>query len=209
MSTKKDSGGGLSVTTLAIASASSLVAALVVHEFWQAGAFVGAAVTPVIVALVSEALRRPVDVVKARTTTVNPPPLSVPPEPTVYGRRRSLHVKLAVATGIVAFLIAAFFLTGAELVLGGAGDDDRFRYVPGKQQQSDRGERERDAPAQTQPAEDDVEPAPTTPEEDVEPAPTTPEEDVEPAPTTPEEEQPPPVETLPPPAETTPGAPAP
>lgn len=203
MSSKQDNGGGLSVATLAIASLSSLAAALVVHKFWQGGAILGAAVTPVIVAIVSEGLRKPVDAVKARTTTVNPPPLSVPPTRTVYGPRRSLRLKLAVATGIVAFLIAAFFLTGAELVLGGASSGDKFRVLPGKQVKLDRGDRDRDAPAQTQPDEEEPVPEETPPQ--TEPPP---EDEIAPAPTTPEEE-PPPAETVPPPAATTPETPAP
>ena len=52
---------GISFQTLAIASLSSLAAALVVHKVWGGGAIVGAAVTPVIVGIVGEALRHPVD----------------------------------------------------------------------------------------------------------------------------------------------------
>ena len=219
MSSRQDNGGGLSVTTLLIASLSSLAAALVVHKFWQGGAILGAAVTPVIVAIVSETLRKPVDAVKARTTTVNPPP--VVPDPATararapredrFGiweapRKRRLHVGVAIATGLVAFVIAAFFLTGAELVLGGASDGDKFRVLPGKQEkrERDRGDRERDAPAQTQP--DEEQPAPaaeeTTPEE-------APEETAPPA--APEETRPEeaPPETVAPPAVTTPEPPPP
>jgi hypothetical protein len=50
---------GLSVTTLMIASLSSLAAALVVSRLWGGGTLLGAAMTPVIVALVSEGLNRP------------------------------------------------------------------------------------------------------------------------------------------------------
>src|SRR5688500_16956909 len=156
MSSRQDNGGGLSVTTLAIASASSLAAALVVHKFWQGGAILGAAVTPVIVAIVSEGLRKPVDAVKSRTT-VNPPPVS--PDPYAQARpsgaeredpfgiwedqraprrgRRKLHIGVAIATGLLAFLLAAFFVTGAELVLGGASSGDKYRVLPGKQKKSD------------------------------------------------------------------------
>jgi hypothetical protein len=206
MASKHNQGGGLSLTTLLIASLSSLAAALVVHKFWQGGAILGAAVTPVIVAIVSEGLRKPVDAVKSRTTTVNPPPVVETPRDDRFGiweeqrKRRPLHVKLAVATGVVAFLIAAFFLTGAELVLGGASDSDRFRFVPGKQEQKDRRDRD-ETPAATQPEE---EPAPeeTTPDE----APET----VVPTQPVPEETVPvPPAETTPPPVATTPAQPAP
>jgi hypothetical protein len=59
-----------------IASASSLVAAVVVSKIWGGGTLVGAAVTPVIVALVSEGLRRPAQVVttvrETRSTRFDP-----------------------------------------------------------------------------------------------------------------------------------------
>ena len=51
--------GGLSVQTLIIASLASLTAAIVVHEVWEGGAILGAAITPIIVAITSEALRKP------------------------------------------------------------------------------------------------------------------------------------------------------
>jgi hypothetical protein len=54
---------GLSVTTLMIASASSLAAAIVVSKIWGGGTLIGAAMTPVIVALVSEGLHRPANVI--------------------------------------------------------------------------------------------------------------------------------------------------
>ncbi|HEX2085184.1 MAG TPA: hypothetical protein VHF89_05840 [Solirubrobacteraceae bacterium] len=212
MSSSKDNGGGgLSLPTLVIASLSSLAAALFIHKFWQAGAILGAAVTPVIVALVSEALRKPVDVISARTgrTTVNPPPV-VEPREDQFGiweeqRRRPLHLKIALATGVVAFLIAAFFLTGAELVLGGASDSDRFRYVPGNQEQRD-SRRERDAPARTEP--DQARPAQPDEDDEEEPPPTvtvtTPAPETTPPPEE-EEQEPPPAETAPPaPGATTP-----
>jgi cytoskeletal protein RodZ len=46
-----------------IASASSLAAALVVSKLWGGGTLIGAAMTPVIVTLVSEGLRRPATVI--------------------------------------------------------------------------------------------------------------------------------------------------
>ena len=218
MSPQKDNGGGLSAQTLVIASLSSLAAALVVHKFWQGGAILGAAVTPVIVALVSEALRKPAQVISAKTTrgAVEPPPVVVPERDDRFGiweeqkkrrPRRRLHVGLAVATGLVAFLIAAFFLTGAELVLGGASDSDRFRFVPGKQQKKDSGrdaERDRDAPAQTEqeeaePAPEEEEEAPPTVTVTAPPTETVPEDEAPPEETTPEE-APAPAPSAPPPA---------
>ena len=206
MADKGNSGGGLSLQTLVIASLSSLAAALFIHKFWQGGAILGAAVTPVIVALVSEGLRKPVEVVTTRTgrtreqTAVNPPPV-VSPREDKFGiweeqkAARPLHFKLALATGLVAFAIAAFFLTGAELVLGGASDGDKFRVLPGKQQKKDSSSK--DSSPSTQPEE-----AQPAPEEEGQAQPTVtvtapPEEEVPP----PEEEAP---EEQAPPSETTP-----
>src|SRR3954467_1627885 len=56
----REKSGGLSVTTLLIASASAAAAAMIVPLFWQRGSILAAAITPVIVTLVSESLRRPV-----------------------------------------------------------------------------------------------------------------------------------------------------
>ncbi len=54
-------GGGLSLRTLAIASAASMTAALVTSRLFPPGTAYTAALTPVIVAAVSEILHRPVD----------------------------------------------------------------------------------------------------------------------------------------------------
>jgi hypothetical protein len=62
-SNRQQAKTGLSVTTLMIASLSSLAAALVVSKLWGGGTLFGAAMTPVIVALVSEGLRRPATIV--------------------------------------------------------------------------------------------------------------------------------------------------
>jgi len=201
MADKGNSGGGLSLQTLAIASLSSLAAAFFIHKFWQGGAILGAAVTPVIVALVSEGLRKPVEVVTTRTgrtreqTAVNPPPVVTPREDK-FGiweeqkAARPLHFKLALATGLVAFAIAAFFLTGAELVLGGASDGDKFRVLPGKQQKKDS---KNDSAPSTSTEPDEATP---TPGEEEEAPPTVtvtapPEEEVPPPEEAPEEQVPP------------------
>lgn len=59
----------LSVRTLAIASVASAVAALLTSLFWTRGTPIAAAITPVIVALVSELLHRPAEVISQRFTT--------------------------------------------------------------------------------------------------------------------------------------------
>jgi hypothetical protein len=128
---------GISVQTLVIASASSLAAAIVVHEVWRGGAIIGAAITPVIVGIVGEALRRPVDRLTSvreggrklpadRAHDVPPPSRERGDDP--FGlweddRRRSrgrTWLVLGLVTGVIGFAIAAFFLTGSELVFGGS-----------------------------------------------------------------------------------------
>jgi hypothetical protein len=54
-------GGGLSLRTLAIASAASLTAAIATSRLFPPGTIYASALTPVIVAAVSEMLNRPVD----------------------------------------------------------------------------------------------------------------------------------------------------
>jgi len=57
--------GGLSVTTLVIASCSAAVATVVVPLFSERGTLIAAAVTPIVVAVVSELLHKPVDGISA------------------------------------------------------------------------------------------------------------------------------------------------
>ena len=57
----REQSGGLSVTTLLIASGSAAAAAVIVPLFWERGSLVAAAITPVIVALTSEGLKKPVE----------------------------------------------------------------------------------------------------------------------------------------------------
>jgi len=58
---------GLSVTTLLIAGAASATAAFLVPLVWRPGTVFAAAMTPVIVALVTELLKKPADTVSAVT----------------------------------------------------------------------------------------------------------------------------------------------
>jgi hypothetical protein len=79
---RQQAKSGLSVTTLMIASLSSLAAAIVVSRLWGAGTLIGAAMTPVIVALVSEGLRRPATVIGTVRET-----RAAPFDPVAEGRR--------------------------------------------------------------------------------------------------------------------------
>jgi hypothetical protein len=133
------SSSGISAQTLVIASLSSLAAAIVVHKLWQGGAIVGAAITPIIVGIVGEALRHPVDRLSAvREGGRRLPPerkQDVPPASRQRGddpfglwedQRRSRRSRgrtwlaLGAITGVIGFAIAAFTLTGTELVFGGS-----------------------------------------------------------------------------------------
>jgi hypothetical protein len=146
---------GLAITTLAISAAAAVAAAVVVPMFWERGTLVATAMTPVIVALVSEALRKPVERVSAvtprpvrRTPSAARAPVNEPFEPLPeserpaaprpsgddpFGlrapqrRRVTHHWKLALATGVAAFAIAVVAITGSELVFGGPATADGGR----------------------------------------------------------------------------------
>src|SRR3954464_14813719 len=62
---QNEKSSGLSLQTLLISAAAAVVAATVVPLFWEHGTVVATAMTPVIVALVSEGLRKPVQHVSA------------------------------------------------------------------------------------------------------------------------------------------------
>jgi hypothetical protein len=120
-----------SLLTLAVASASSVVAAVLVSKLWGPGTIIGAAATPVIVTFVAELLKKPAG--KITVVRVSPsgtqvhertapapsapasPPAGAAPEP---GAGRSRRPLFALATGLVAFVIGAFVLTSSELVFG-------------------------------------------------------------------------------------------
>ena len=137
---------GISIQTLAISSAAAVAAAVVVPMIWERGTLVATAMTPVIVALVSEGLRKPADRITAVTKTVrrsatgaavrDPDFEPLPPEERdlevrgddpfgLRGRPPARHHwKLALATGAVAFAIAVVGLTMSELVFGGPATKD-------------------------------------------------------------------------------------
>jgi hypothetical protein len=114
-----------SLTTLIIGSVSSAAAAVVVHEIWRAGAILGAAATPVLIALFAEALRRPAErvTVRAWRMPARRPPLSQPSMPRdVSGEpiriyRSRPRWRLAVLTGVTAFVLGAVGLTASEALL--------------------------------------------------------------------------------------------
>jgi hypothetical protein len=144
---------GISIQTLAISALAAVAAAVIVPLIWERGTLIATAMTPVIVALVSEALRKPAQAIgtvaprvtrrSATGAAVRSPEAFDPLPPSdrdlepetraddPYGLRASprvtRHWKVALATGAVAFVIAVVILTSGELVFGGAATKDNRR----------------------------------------------------------------------------------
>lgn len=136
----------LDIRTLAIASLASAGAAALTSQFWIKGTPIAAAVTPVIVALISEMLHRPTERITQRLAAdagtpmqaagaTGPPPAeqgdAAPgpesaPQPAIdspvrvyrNGRGRRLALGAALVTGALAFATAALALSVPELITG-------------------------------------------------------------------------------------------
>ena len=148
MAPTREEESRLQVRTLVIASLASLAAALITAQFWIAGTPIAAALTPVIVTIVSELLHRPTDAIARRVTTdrtailpqatgAGSPEERQAEEPTrvardfegepaatrVYRTKRPrgpgrIHPKVVALTAALAFAIAAAALTLPELIAG-------------------------------------------------------------------------------------------
>lgn len=146
MASEKKSSG-ISIQTLVISALAAVAAAVIVPMIWERGTLVATAMTPVIVALVSEALSKPATRITSATKTVtrrsatgaavrDPDFDPLPPEEREVAVREDdpfglrsrppvrHHWKLALATGAAAFAIAVAGLTMSELVLGGPATKD-------------------------------------------------------------------------------------
>ncbi|HEX2233715.1 MAG TPA: hypothetical protein VHG69_10165 [Thermoleophilaceae bacterium] len=77
----------LNIRTLSIASTASAAAAVITSQFWVQGTWMAAAVTPVIVALVSEMLHRPTEKIAERVTSRGTPILPATRGPARPSRR--------------------------------------------------------------------------------------------------------------------------
>lgn len=158
--------GGLSLKTLAIASAASALATYLVPMIWRPGTIAAAAAMPVIVALISDALARPADRVREAGRLVKdvPRPALRRRERQEAGRRR---LRLAVITGLIAFALVAVVLTTTELFAGSAvSSDQRTTLLGGDTSRAE----EAPAPAVTpDPAEEEA--APAVPETEATPTP--------------------------------------
>jgi hypothetical protein len=141
-STEREEERRHNARTLVIASAASASAALIVSQLWIAGTWIAAALTPALVALLSELLSRPTERI-TRGLTSDRPALSESrfergeqpeadreaPEPPVRiyragstgptsTRRRKIAYGAVFGTAALAFAIAVVVLTVPELVTG-------------------------------------------------------------------------------------------
>jgi hypothetical protein len=145
---KQPKGGStLSIQTLVISSMAAVAAAIVVPMFWERGSLVATAITPIIVAIVSEALNRPAKVITAAAPKVTrrsatgaalrseqpagvgargAGPEQLPPRrDDPFGlyedekSRRRFPWKLAIVTGLLAAVIGATVVTASELAVFG------------------------------------------------------------------------------------------
>jgi hypothetical protein len=213
------SDGGIDLTTLLVTAVASAAAAYTCSKVWAPGTLASAAFTPVLVAIIKEALFKPAKVVTqavpvrgvVRSTpppsdaTVVAPP-APEPEPESLDRvaqqgeisyhsagpsARARRWRLAIVTGLLGFVVAALAFTVPELVAGDAASGTGSTTFFGGQKQSA-------APptdTTTVPGRTVTAPAPTTvtvPAPAPQPVPETPAVTV------------PPVETTPAPATTTP-----
>ena len=151
---------GVDLPTLVITAVASATAAYVTSEIWAPGTLASAAITPVIVALVKEALAKPADVV-TRAVPVRgvvrsasgpgepeQPPVQVyggpsaqpaervPQAGEIPGRSRPITGrawKMAVITGLLGFVIAAVIITVPEFVAGksASGGDRQTTFFGG------------------------------------------------------------------------------
>jgi hypothetical protein len=205
----------LQVRTLVIASLASLAAALITSRLWTAGTPIAAAVTPVIVTIVSELLHRPTAAIARRVTSERTailpeamgagPPEDEDREPTRVARdlegesppmrvyrpqpRRwgRIHPRIVVLTGLLAFAIAAAALTLPELIAGQSiGKSDRKTSLFGGRHRDD-SESQQPEPQRTAPEEqpEETTPSETQPEEQPAPQAEPPATTEEPTPTVP------------------------
>jgi len=140
----------LSVRTLTIASVASATAAVITSRLWAPGTALAAGLTPVIVSIVGELLNRPAEHVSrlrasrsaaSRTSTEalanegphahDGPPGTPTAQATRPSGRRRLHLKVALVTAAIAFVIAAAALTLPELIFGKSVASDRHTTIFG------------------------------------------------------------------------------
>jgi hypothetical protein len=214
----------LNTRTLTIASVASASAAAVTSQLWIAGTWIAAALTPVLVALISEAMHRPTERIarawtseremraaQAATPTRREPttvsgtagPVRVyrqsGPRTTMLTKRR-IAIGTVGATAAIAFVIGIVALTTVDLVSGGSvgkgsGRSTLFSGGSNKKEQPQQDQSEDANPDQQQRPEEQQQTAPSDEPTTTEPAP---------------DEQPPSdTAPVPPPSDTPPGEPLP
>ena len=185
----EEKSSGISVQTLLISSAAAVAAAIIVPMFWERGSLIATAVTPIIVALVSEGLNRPAKVITQVTPRVTRrsgtgaavraqqptgvgargrgPERAWGPEDDPFGLRtpekrgRRPWWRLAVITGLLAAVIGAGVVTASELAIFGhsVSGSDRSTSVFGGSESS-RDEEPSPTPEATETAEPEETTAP-------------------------------------------------
>jgi hypothetical protein len=140
----------LNMRTLVIASVASATAAAVTSQLWIHGTWVAAALTPALVALISEAMHRPTERIARAWTSDRPAlgagasrhadepapadeplapssaaagpagPVRVYRQPAARAPRRRLALGAVAATAAIAFVIAVAALTAGDLISGGS-----------------------------------------------------------------------------------------
>jgi hypothetical protein len=213
----------LNTRTLTIASVASASAAAVTSQLWIAGTWIAAALTPVLVAMISEAMHRPTERIarawtserEMRATQAATPTRREPttvsgtagpvrvyrqsgPRTTMLTKRR-IAIGTVAATAAIAFVVGIVALTTVDLVSGGSvgkgsGRSTLFSGTDRKEQPQQ--DQSQDAnPDQQQRPEEQQQTAPSDEPTTTEPAP---------------DEQPPSdTAPVPPPSETPPGEPLP
>jgi hypothetical protein len=218
----------LNTRTLTIASVASATAAAVTSQLWIAGTWIAAALTPVLVALISEAMHRPTERIarawtaergEARSSRAISPTRSEPMavtgtpgpvrlyrtgdrargSPTLLTKRR-IAIGTVAATAAIACVIGLLTLTTVDLVSGGSvGKGSGRLTLTGGGSDSKSSDERNDSTQGQQQQRQAPDQQQTRPSEQ------------QPSPTQSTPEEPPPSDTapVPPPSETPPGEPVP
>jgi hypothetical protein len=171
----------LNTRTLTIASVASATAAAVTSQLWIAGTWIAAALTPVLVALISEAMHRPTERIarawtaagEARSSTAISPTRREPtavtgtPGPVRVYRagggsgsrstmltRRRIALGTVAATAAIACVIGLVALTTVDLVSGGSvgKGSGRFTLAGGSGSRSNSDEQDQQKDSSSQPS---------------------------------------------------------
>jgi hypothetical protein len=172
-------GDRISLSTLIITALASAAAAYTCSKIWASGTLASAAFTPVLVAIMKEALARPTEavtravpirgVVRSSTPGSQPPAPPAPPqlervsqpgEVTYHSRGGGMRRwRLAIVTGLLGFVVCVMVVTLPELVAGqSAGGGGRQTTLFGGHEQR----RDQQTTTTTAPAKTVTAPAPKT-----------------------------------------------